>query len=115
MKFHPSVIVRILPIFALIFAALSAPAQSGNAGTVRGTVTDPTGAVVPNASVRVTNAISQFDRTVTTDATGQFEISNVPFNPYRINVSAKGFASLSQNTEIASSVGINLKLILQIG
>jgi hypothetical protein len=41
-------ILRIFPFVVLIFATLSAPAQSGNAGTVRGTVTDPSGAVIPN-------------------------------------------------------------------
>ena len=41
MPFIRGTILRILPLAAVIFAALSAPAQSGNAGTVRGTVTDP--------------------------------------------------------------------------
>ena len=106
--------LRILPILALIFAALSAPAQSGNAGTIRGAVTDPSGAVIPNATVHLGNEVSQFERTTTTDATGQFNFSNVPFNPYRIDVVAKGFANLSQNVEIRSSVGITVKLVVQI-
>ena len=45
---------------------------------------------------------------------GQFEFPNVPFNPYRISVSAKGFAPLNQNVEIRSSVGTNVKLTLQV-
>ena len=109
MTFHRGAITRLLPLIALVFAALSAPAQSGNAGAVRGTVTDPSGAVIPNATVHLTDKVSGFDRTTTTDATGQFAFSNVPFNPYLINVSAKGFASLSQNVEIRSSVGTSLK------
>ena len=76
------------------------PAQSGNAGTVRGAVTDPSGAVIPNATVHLTDKVSGFDRTTTSDATGQFAFSNVPFNPYKIDVSAKGFAPLSQSVEI---------------
>ena len=64
-----------LSSFALIFVALGASAQSGNAGAVRGTVTDPSGAVIPGATVHLTNSISGLDRTVTTDATGQFELS----------------------------------------
>ena len=106
--------LRILPLLALLFAALSASAQSGNAGTVRGTVTDPTGAVIPNATVHLTNAVSGFDRTTTTDATGQFSFPMFLSIPTRIDVTAKGFAPLSQNVEIRSSVGINLKLVLQI-
>ena len=106
--------LRILPLLALIFAALSAPAQSGNAGTIRGAVTDPSGAVIPDATVHLGNEVSQFEQTTTTDATGQFNFSNVPFNPYRIGVSAKGFARLSQSVEIRSSVGINRQAGLQV-
>jgi hypothetical protein len=114
MTFHRGAIARLLPLIALGFAALSAPAQSGNAAAVRGTVTDPSGAVVPNASVQLTNAVSGFDRTTTTDATGQFTFPNVAFAPYVIKASAKGFAPLSQNVSLNSVVGINLKLVLQI-
>jgi hypothetical protein len=114
MPFHRRAILSFLPILALILAALNAVAQSGNAGAVRGAVTDPSGAVIPSATVHLTNEVSGFDRTTSTDALGQFSLSNVPFNPYRIGVSAKGFASLSQSLEIRSSVGTNLKLVLQI-
>ena len=113
-RFNRGTIFRILPLLVLIFAALTVSAQSGNAGAVRGTVTDPTGAVIPNATVHLTNAASGLDRTAISDATGQFDFSNVPFNPYRITVSANGFAQLSQNFEIRSVVGTNLKLVLQI-
>jgi hypothetical protein len=114
MPFNRGTILRILPALVLLGAALSAPAQSGNAGAVRGTVTDPSGAVIPNATVHLTNETSGLDRTVSTDALGQFVFSNVPFNPYLITVSANGFAALSQNVLIRSVVGINLKVILQI-
>ena len=107
-------ITRLLPLIALGFAALTAPAQSGNAGAVRGSVTDPSGAVVPNATLRLTDEVSGFDETTSTDSAGQFAFPNVPFNPYKIEVSAKGFATLIQSVEIRSSVGITVKLVLQI-
>jgi len=99
------VYVLAVPVFA---------SQGGNAGGVQGTVTDPTGAVIPGATVHMTNQVSGFSRTATTDAQGQFTFSNVPFNPYQVNVSATGFAPLSQGLEIRSAVGTNLKLVLQI-
>ena len=106
---------RILPLAALFIAAVAVhAAQGGNAGSIRGTVTDPSGAVIPGATVHLTNAVSGLDRTVTTDATGQFEIDNVPFNNYQLSVSASGFAPLSQSFVLRSSVGTNLKLVLQI-
>jgi hypothetical protein len=107
-------ILRIFPFVVLIFATLSAPAQSGNAGTVRGTVTDPSGAVIPNATVHLSNQVSGFDRTAAANSLGEFEFSNVPFNTYRIRIFADGFAPLSQTLGIQSVVGTSLKLVLQI-
>jgi hypothetical protein len=114
MTLHRGAIARLLPLLALVFAALTASAQGGNAGAIRGTVSDPSGAVVPNAAVRLTNVVSEFDETTSTDSAGQFAFPNVPFNPYKIEVSAKGFATLVQSVEIRSSVGISIKLVLQI-
>jgi len=104
---------RILPLFILL-AALAAHAQSGNAGTVRGTVTDPTGAVIPGATVHLTNDVSGLDRAEISDAQGQFVFSNVPFNPYRISAVANGFGTTNQSFEIRSVVGTTVKLVLKI-
>jgi hypothetical protein len=114
MPFNRGKIFRILPAVVLALAALSASAQSGNAGAVRGTVTDPSGAVIPNATVHLTNASSGVDRTATTDAAGQFIFANTTFNPYRISVTANGFATSIRSFEIRSVVGISLKVVLQI-
>jgi hypothetical protein len=105
---------RILPLLVVFFAALSASAQSGNAGTIRGTVTDPTGAVIPNATVHLANQMSGLNRTTTTDTTGSFQFTNVPFNRYQVIASAQGFSPVTQNFEISSVVGTDLKLTLQI-
>jgi hypothetical protein len=114
MPFLRGAILRILPLVAVLVLALSLPAQSGNAGAVRGVVNDPSGAVIPNATVHLTNQVSGFDRTASTDSLGQFSFSNVPFNTYRVNVSADGFASLGQSVGIQSVVGTSLKLVLQV-
>jgi hypothetical protein len=114
MSFCRGTIYRVLSLFVLIFALHSAYAQSGNAGTVRGTLTDPSGAVVPGVEVHLVNDVSGFDRTETADAHGQFVFSNVPFNPYRIIVSAKGFAPMSRSFEIRSVVGTTLQLVLRV-
>ena len=120
MPFKRGAIFFILPFFILLLAASNpiAPAdplgQSGNAGAVRGTITDSTGAVIPGATVNLVNAVSRLDRTAITDATGQFEFSNVPVHPYEITVTANGFAALRQSVEVRTSLGANLKLVLQI-
>jgi hypothetical protein len=114
MPFRHGAIFRILSVLMLIFASLHALAEGSEAGAVRGTVTDPTGAVVPGATVHLINQVSGLDRTVITDAAGQFVFANIPFNPYRISVSAEGFAPLSQSFEIRSVVGANLSLVLNV-
>ena len=114
MSLNRGTISRILFVLVLISATLTASAQSGNAGTVRGTLTDPSGAVVPNAAVHLINDVSGFDQTATTNAQGQFVFSNVPFNPYRISAVVNGFAPLNQGVEIRSSVGTNIKLTLKV-
>jgi hypothetical protein len=89
-------------------------AQNGNSGVVHGTVTDPTGAVIPGATIHLTNSVSGLDRTTVADATGGFTIPNVPFNNYQVSVTAPGFASLKQSTDVHSVVGTSLNLVLQI-
>jgi hypothetical protein len=89
-------------------------AQSGNSAPVHGTVTDPTGAVIPGATVHLGNPVSGLDRTAVTDATGGFEIPNVPFNRYQVEVKATGFSPLRQAVDIRSVVATNLTLVLQI-
>ncbi len=91
--------------FLLVFIlALAALAQSGGSSTVTGTILDPSGAVVPGATVEIHNPVSGFDRSATTDSKGSFTIANVPFNPYHLSVNADGFASYAQDIDVRSVV-----------
>jgi hypothetical protein len=110
--------IRLSRIFfiavVLLITVADLAAQGGNAGFIRGTVSDPSGAVIPGATLHLKNAVSAFDRTVTSDATGQFELDNVPFNTYELTVSAAGFTPVSQSFALRSSVGQTLKLVMQV-
>ena len=53
----------------------------GGAGTIEGVVTDPSGAVITNALVEISNAISGYRQRTITDSTGDFRFSNVPVLP----------------------------------
>jgi hypothetical protein len=86
----------------------------GNFGSINGTVLDPTGAVVPNATVEVQNPVSGFTRSVTTDSRGRFQFTNVPFNPYHLTVTAPGFAAYVQDVEARSSVPVTLSISLKL-
>ncbi len=106
--------LRILPVAALVLAAAAAVAQVGGAGSLRGSVTDSSGAAVAGAAVHLSYAVSGFNRATTTDAAGQFSFPNVPFGPYSLEVTAKGFTPLAKSTLINSAVGTSLSLILQV-
>lgn len=103
--------------FALLLnlaLGLGAHAQSAGNSALTGEVLDPSGAVVPNATVEIHNPVSAFDRTTTTDSKGTFSFSNVPFNPYHLSVNAPGFASSAKDVDVRSLVPINLKITLSV-
>ncbi len=82
----------------VVLSVGAANAQSGGTSSgISGTVLDPSGAVVANATVEIHNAVSGFDRTTTTDSKGNFSFPNVPFNPYHMTVTAPGFAQTAQD------------------
>jgi hypothetical protein len=100
--------------FALCIASGVASAQSvGNFGSINGTVVDPTGAVVPKASVEIRNPVSGFDRSTTTDSSGKFDFTNVPFNNYHLIATAQGFAAYVQDVEPRSSVPVTVPIKLR--
>jgi hypothetical protein len=105
-------------LFCLSFLALGATSSAqtaGTAGTIHGVVTDPTGAVVPDAVVEIHNPVSGYKLTTKTDAAGEFSFVNVPLNPYHLSVSKEGFQTTAQDVSVRSSVPIELKISLTLG
>jgi Carboxypeptidase regulatory-like domain/TonB-dependent Receptor Plug Domain len=98
---------------ALSLCASGLLAQS-NSGVLAGTITDPAGAVVPNATVSVQNPASGLMRTTKSDAEGHFQFNNLPFNSYHLVAQAAGFASVSEDASVQSTVALNLKVALMV-
>ncbi len=91
-------------------------AQEVAVAEVDGKVTDPTGAAIAGATVKMTEADKQISRTFTTDPTGVFRFPNLPVGPYILEVNAKGFKNYRQTgitLQVASNVEQNV--IMQIG
>ncbi len=104
-------------VFALFVSVVSyniAVSQSLTSGTVTGRVADPTGAVVSGASVEIENPVSGYKQSATTDSSGNFSFKNLPFNPYHLRITAKGFQATEQDVNVRSAVPINLPITLQI-
>ena len=89
-------------------------AQTGNSSTVSGTVLDPSGAIVANAAVTIHDPVSGYERSAVTDSSGSFTFPNVPFNPYHMTVTAKGFTPYVQDVDVRSSVPLQLSVKLQL-
>lgn len=93
--------------FVAMMLAFNAAAQL-NTATMLGTVTDPTGAAVPGATVTLTQTDTNFTRTITTGADGSYRAEFLPVGPYAARVEAKGFSSLERKgivlnvTEVAT-------------
>jgi len=100
-----------LSLGILAGVSLCANAQS-NSGTVSGTITDPSGAVVPGASVEINNHVSGYKRTAKTDASGQFRFYNIPFNPYRVTATMQGFGVATKSVDISTAVPLVLPIKL---
>src|SRR5690348_556430 len=95
---------------ALLLFAGRAIAQDA---TVVGTVTDQTGAVVPAATVTVTNLDTGHARTFSTAADGEFAAPALPIGHYAIKVSAKTFKS-SEKSGVTLNVGDRIRLDFQL-
>jgi hypothetical protein len=104
----------LLVLLCLCVFALPAAVLAQNSASISGTVTDPTGAVVPKATVEIQNPVSGYERTTTTDTSGNFSFSNIPYNPYHLTVSLPGFNSYVQDVDVKSSVPTILKIGLTL-
>lgn len=91
-------------MFCLLVGAAQIFAQSTVTGGIRGKVTDPQGAILPNATVTATNAGTNQTQTQTTDADGGYRFANLQPGTYTVGVAATGFANFSQE-KIVVEVG----------
>lgn len=95
-------LVAIAPMAVL--AAAAAGMAQGTSGNVSGTVLDPTGAAVQGATVEIVSALTGYERKTTTDAAGVYHFYNVPFQPYRVNVTATGFAASTERVQVDTAI-----------
>jgi Carboxypeptidase regulatory-like domain len=112
--FHKSGLAVVMAVAVVLSVGVSSAQSGGSSTSIVGTVLDPSGAVVASASVEIRNAVSGFDRTTATDSEGKFSFPNVPFNPYHMTVTAAGFAQNTQDVELRSALGVNVKVSLTV-
>ncbi len=102
-------------VFVLSLWNGSIPAVAQNSGSIEGVVKDASGGAIAGAKVEVSNPVSGFSREAVTGVDGSFRITNVPFNPYHMTVSADGFAKYQQDVDVRSTVPTTLQISLKVG
>ena len=106
-------IFSILSTF-LLLGSLVTGTHAQTIGSVTGSVTDATGAAIPGATVQLSNPVSKVSRTVVTDAAGQFRLTNIAPDPYRISATANGFQTNSQSVTVGSALPVTVTLQLAV-
>ncbi|HEV7473138.1 MAG TPA: TonB-dependent receptor [Pyrinomonadaceae bacterium] len=99
---------RVSSLFTLVltgavFFIVSVSALAQSTAVLRGTVTDPAGAVVPNATIVVRDLATSLERTTQTDTDGNYQVAALPVGNYRVEAQARGF-----QTEAVSSLAVEV-------
>ncbi|MGH9769618.1 MAG: carboxypeptidase regulatory-like domain-containing protein, partial [Blastocatellia bacterium] len=90
-------IFSLLALLSILAASAASVSAQVSTVTIHGTVSDSTGAVIPNAQVTAVNTETNFSRSVTSDSSGGYAIQFLPIGPYRLEVTASGFKKFVQS------------------
>jgi Carboxypeptidase regulatory-like domain/TonB dependent receptor-like, beta-barrel len=105
-------VVRLLALIAAIILLVT-PLYAQSTATVQGTVLDTQNAAVPGATVVVRNTATGVERTLVTDATGNFVAASLPPGPYQVEISLQGFQT--QTRDVTLQVSQTRALDIQMG
>jgi hypothetical protein len=106
--------LSIVPVLLLCLAAITGSAQTVT-GSVRGTITDPSGAIVTGATVTVTNTATGVNTTAKTNGSGEYSIRFLQIGQYKLTVEASSFSKSSYGPfalEIDQDAQVNVTLKL---
>ncbi len=105
----------VLAILVVLSLAVGVNAQTFR-GAINGTVTDPSGASVPNAAVKAMEIATGIDHNTVTTSEGQFAFQDIPLGFYKVVVTASGFPVYTvDKVEVSADTiyTLNVKLTLQ--
>ncbi len=112
-----ALVPRLVACAFAVVAAVAAPAAStaqSTFATVVGSVADPSGGVVPGATVTLVHLNTQTTRTVVTDGSGGYVVTNLDPGSYRITATLSGFADVSRQLDLLSRQSVRLELALAV-
>ena len=101
---------------ALAFIFACSMFAQGDRGTITGTVSDTSGAAMPNVVVIITNTATNTTVRITTTGTGEYNVSSLQPGPYRVEIVAPGFKRYVQaGIQAAAGNSIRLDARLEVG
>jgi len=116
MKSCTRIAVLIAGLLSGLLLALAPATAQVLYGTVAGTVTDPTGAAVPKATVSLVNTATGLSRQVSTDETGYFSVPNLLQGSYDITVNASGFKPFTRRgVSVLTNTVTRVDVTLEVG
>src|SRR6266550_3217496 len=115
MRITRTIIASVLVIGWLLCLAGTGYSQGTNLGTIRGTVTDPNGAIIPNAAVQITDQATSLSRDLTTDNQGNYEAAALKPGNYKVTVTAAGFKTTVIEAVVAGSDIVRADVKTEIG
>src|SRR6266851_487349 len=97
----------VLAILVVLSLAVAVNGQTFR-GAINGTVTDPSGGVVPNAQVKATESTTGIDHATSTTSEGQFAFQDIPLGLYKVTVTATGFPTYTvDKVEVAAGLTLD--------
>ncbi len=107
---------NIIKMAAFLTLALLPVAAQTTSGSIVGTVTDTSGAIVPGASVTITNVDTGSTTKTTTDSSGNYVVTPLPVGHYSVTVEAQGFKkSVSGGITLNVQDRIGVNVVLEVG
>ncbi len=100
-------------LFLLMFPAAVFAQTQITSGVIQGTISDPSGSVVPGATVEARNLDTNLARTLVTDGDGRFVFLQIPSGRYSVTVTKSGYATLvaeNQTVTVGQSLTLNLAM-----
>jgi Carboxypeptidase regulatory-like domain len=113
LRSHFPILAFVVCAFLVAFNSLHVHGQGTDLGTIRGVVTDSSGAVVPNASVTIVDTSTNAERRTNANGQGEYQVFGLRSGSYKVSISATGFTTHQIDNVVlngSSIVGVNATL-----
>ncbi|HZE71576.1 MAG TPA: TonB-dependent receptor [Pyrinomonadaceae bacterium] len=115
MRIARTIFTSVFLAAGLLFIPATGYSQGTNLGTIRGTVTDPNGAVIPNAAVQITDQTTGIARDLTTNSQGDYEAAALKPGTYKVTVTVSGFKTITVDAVVNGSDTVRADVRTEIG